>query len=332
MPFPFRFLTEHDVRELIPSSDFPALVDLMGRTLADFSASRAIQPIRTTVPVGRPGHHLAVMPARLPASEALGTKILSVVPENPERGLPSHLGVIVLFDTDNGALRAVMDAGYITEIRTAAVSAVSVRTMARPEAQTLAIIGAGVQARSHLEVINSIRPLSHVRVWTPKDAQVNAFIKEMSARTGLPIDGAATAEQAVAGADIVVLATSSETPVVRNEWIADGTHVVAIGACRPHQREMDPALIERSRLIVDSKAAALVESGDIVMGLREDHFSPTHLIGELGEVVAGRVAGRTDPKEVTLFKSLGLAVEDVATASLAWQRAEERRVGIQLRL
>ena len=332
MPLMFRFLTEQEVRQVLPASEFPALVDLMADTLADFSANRATQPVRTALPVGTPGQYLGVMPALLPAVGALGAKLVSVVPSNVERGLSSHIGIIVLFDPETGALRAVMDARYITEIRTAAVSAVSVRHMARPNATRLGLIGAGVQARSHVEVFAAIRPLSRVRVWSPDTTEVDAFVRDVSRRLALDVRAAGSAEEAVRDADLVVLATSSDQAVVRSEWIADGTHVVSVGACRPHQREMDPRLVARSRLVVDSLAAAVVESGDIVMGIAEGWFGREHRVGELGAVAAGLIPGRTATGEITIFKSLGLAVEDVAAADLAARRADAERLGLELTL
>lgn len=328
----FRLLTELQVRELLPASEFQALVDLMAETLADFSTGRVTQPVRTAVPVGPPGQYLGVMPGLIHSSGALGAKLVSVVPSNVTRGLSSHLGIVALFDAETGALRAVMDARYITEVRTAAVSAVSVRHMARPDASRLGLVGAGVQARSHLEVIAATRPLSRVRVFGPDAPQVASFVWDMSRATGLDIEGAASAADAVRDADLVVLATSSDRPVVESGWIADGAHVVSVGACRPDQREMDPALLARARVVVDSLEAASVESGDIVSGLAEGRFGLDHLAGELGAVVTGTVRGRTRLDEVTVFKSLGLAVEDLAAGDLAARRAEERGLGVELAL
>lgn len=328
----FRFMTEEQVREVLPRSEFPALVDLMAETLAQFSSHRVTQPVRTAVPVGPPGQYLGVMPALIPATGALGAKLVSVVPSNAARGLSSHLGIVVLFDTETGALRAVMDARYITEVRTAAVSAVSVRHMARPDASRLGLVGAGVQARSHLEVFASTRRLSRVRVFGPDAPQVDAFVREMSPMLDVEIAAAASAEDAVREADLIVLATTSDKPVVRSEWVADGAHVVSVGACRPDQREMDPELLVRGRVVVDSLAAAVVESGDIVSGIAEGYFGRDHLAGELGAVVAGVVKGRTRLDEVTIFKSLGLAVEDVAAGALAARRAEARGLGLELAL
>lgn len=330
MPLTFRFLDEEAVRRALPASEFPALVDLMEHALVDFSAGRSVQPVRTAVPVGPPGQYLGLMPALLAGAAALGAKLVSVVPTNGARGLSTHLGIVTLFDPETGALSAVMDARYITEVRTAAVSAVSVRHMARQDRGRMGIVGAGVQARSHLAVFSALWPLAAVRVWSPDREEVTRFVREMGRRVQAELAPAASAEEAVAGADLVVLATASSQPVVRSEWIAGGAHVVSVGACRPDQREMDPLLVARARLVVDSRAAALVESGDVVMGIAARAFDADHIVGELGSVAAGEVPGRTRADEVTIFKSLGLAVEDVAAAALAAERAETMGIGIEL--
>ncbi len=317
-------LTEHDVKALLTMDD---LIEAMGTALADFSAGTVTQPLRTVLEVGQRKSFYGLMPAYMPSRPALGTKLVTVFEGNPERGLTTHLATIILLDPETGALLALMDGRYITEARTAAVSAVSVRHLARKEASVLAIIGTGVQARSHLEAIARVRSLSDVRVWSPNAARVAGFVADMTSVSAAPITAAATAEQAVQGADIVVLVTSAKEPVVRSEWIADGTHICAVGACRPTQREMEAALVARADLYVDSREAALVEAGDIVLAIRDGAIDASHIKGELGEVVTGGGLAQRDPRSVTIFKSLGLAVEDVATAHLAYQRARQREVG-----
>jgi alanine dehydrogenase len=207
----------------------------------------------------------------------------------------------------------VMDGRYITEVRTAAVSAVSTRLLALADASVLAILGSGVQARSHLQALPLVRQFSEIRAWSPTPEHLRE----------LPAAAAESAEEAVRGADVVVLATNSVTPVIESGWVGAGAHVIAIGACRPSQREMDPALIARARLVVDSKAAALQESGDVIQGIREGFFSAEHIAAELGEIVAGSAAGRESGDEITVFKSLGLAIEDLVAAGLAYRRARE---------
>jgi ornithine cyclodeaminase len=230
-------------------------------------------------------------------------------------------------DSTTGELLSVMDGRYITEARTAAVSAVSARLLAREDAGVLGILGSGVQARSHLRAFLHVRALKDVRVWSPREPHRRAFADEMHRETAVPIHAVKSAEEAVDGADLVVVATAAREPVLRSEWVADGTHVAAVGACRPDQREVDTALIRRARVFVDSTTGALSEAGDLLLPIHEGAIDATHIAGELGQVAAGTVAGRQTPGDVTLFKSLGMAVEDVAAAHLAYQRATERGLG-----
>ena len=322
----FLLLTEEHVRSVLPMAD---LVACMESALARFSAGDVQQPVRTVLQVGAERAFYGLMPAYVDQPATMGAKIVTVFNSNINRGLPSHLAMIVLFDPDTGALQALMDGRYITEARTAAVSAVSARYLARAHASTLAILGTGVQARSHLEAYNEVRGLRDVRVWSPKAASRERFVDEMQPHAGVPLRATATAEEAVRGADLLVLATSSPTPVVDVSWIAPGSHIVSVGACRPDQREMSPDLVARGRLFVDSRAGALAESGDVVMGMAERRFGPDHIAGELGELVLGRVNGRRSDDEITIFKSLGMAVEDVAAADLVYRRAIEQGVGSQ---
>lgn len=318
-------LTEADVRSVLSMDD---LIAAMERALAQFSSGSVLQPLRTVLQVGPEIAFFGVMPAYQPDPPALGTKLVTVFGRNAARGLPTHLATIVLLDPETGALVAVMDGRYITEARTAAVSAVATRRLARGDGPAaLAILGSGVQARSHLEAVPRVRPIGDVRVWSPTEANRARLVAQMAPHAGVSFRATATAEDAVRGASIIVLATSSPQPVLRNEWVADGAHVVSVGACRPDQREMDPALVARARLFVDSRAGALAESGDVVMGIAEGRFGPHHVAAEIGEVVAGRVPGRTSDRQVTIFKSLGMAVEDVAAAELAYRRALERGLG-----
>lgn len=322
-------LSEPDVKALLTMDD---LIETMELALADFSARAVTQPVRTVLEVGDGHAFYGVMPAWMPSRPALGTKLVTVFESNAARGLPSHLATIVLLDPATGALLALLDGRYITEARTAAVSAVSVRHLAREDARVLAIIGSGVQARSHLEAIARVRDLSDVRVWSPSRTRVEAFVSEMRPRSGARMTAAADARGAVEGADIVALVTSAKEPVVRSEWIADGAHVCAVGACRPAQREMDAALVARADLYVDSRDAALAEAGDIVLAMKEGVIGAAHIRAELGEVVGGRAEGRRGQSRVTIFKSLGLAVEDVAAAHLVYQRARDRKAGKEFSL
>jgi alanine dehydrogenase len=325
----FRLLTEDHVKSLLTMGD---LITAMESAVARFSAREVLQPVRTVLSVGSTHAYFGLMPAYMEQPPSLGAKLVTVFNANHEKGLPSHLATIVLLDPETGSLAALMDGRYITEARTAAVSAVSARYLARPDASTLAIIGTGVQARSHLEAYAEVRTLTDVRVWSPHSKSRERFVGEMSGHVAARLHASDSAEAAVKGADLVVLATSATSPVVRDAWVAPGTHVVSVGACRPDQREMAPELVARARLFVDSRAAALVESGDVVMGIKEKRFDERHVAGELGDLVLGRVQGRTAADDVTIFKSLGMAVEDVVAADLVLRRAVETGAGTELTL
>ena len=333
MSIQFRLLTEEDVKSVLTIDD---LIETMAGALARFSKGAVTQPVRTVIPVRAQDSDAAdvsfwgLMPAYVP-SESLGAKLVTVFGSNAARGLPSHLASIVLLDHETGALRALLDGRFITEARTAAVSAVSSRLLARPGAKSLAIIGSGVQARSHLDALSRVHALKHVAVWSPNATHRDQFVAEAESRHRSGIKAADHAGEAVVGADLIVLATSSPSPVIESGWVKPGAHVMSVGACRPTQREMDPDLVARARLFVDSRAAALVESGDVMLGIQEGRFDAGHILAEIGELVNG-ARGRTADTDITIFKSLGLAVEDVMAADLACRRAVERGIGRELTL
>jgi alanine dehydrogenase len=340
VPIRFRLLTETDVKSVLSMDD---LIETMASALQRFSSGSVVQPVRPTIVIG-PDAFFGVMPSLVRGSDAggdgaMGAKLVTVFGSNAARGLHTHLATIMLLDPQTGALLALLDGRYITEARTAAVSAVSSRRLARKTAASLAIIGSGVQAKSHLEALSRVHTLRQVAVWSPNKSHRDQFVEEANSATGS--DGGQTgvrpqiravehAGEAVVGADVIVLVTASPTPVLESGWVKPGAHVISVGACRPNQREMDPALVARARLFVDSRTAALVESGDVVMGIQEGRFAADHIVGEIGEIPAA--GGRQTDTEITIFKSLGLAVEDVTAADLAWRRAVERGIGQELTL
>jgi alanine dehydrogenase len=304
-------LTESDVRALL---SMPDLIVAMEVALAAFSAGSVVQPVRTVLEIGERKSFFGLMPAYIAATPAMGAKLVTVYESNLAKGLTSHLATIILLDPETGALAAIVDGRYITEARTAAVSAVSVKKLAREDASVLAIIGSGVQARSHLQALMHVRAFKEVRAWSPNAQNLTAFCEETGAM------GADSAEVAVRDTDVIVLATAAQKPVLFSKWVAPGAHVVSVGACRPTQREIDPALIARSRLFVDSRAAALKESGDVIP------FGESHIVAELGEAACTR----TSLEEITIFKSMGLAVEDVSAAHLALTRAKQSGRGLSI--
>lgn len=293
-------LDEGAVRSLLRMEE---VIPAMEQALADFSRGNVNQPVRSVIPVTEHEGFLFIMPAY---AGALGVKLVTLYPKN--QGLPTHLATILLFRPETGELLATMDGRLITEVRTAAVSAVATRLLARPEASVLAILGSGVQAGSHLEALRLVRSFRAVRVWSPRNAA--AFAERYRVRA------AASAEEAVRGADVVVTVTASQAPVLSGDWLSPGTHINAVGAPRPDWRELDDETLRRARVYVDSREAAMKESGDVIAGGK--------IAAELGEVVAGTQPGRGSPDEITLFKSLGMAVEDVVTADLVYRKALAR--------
>ena len=295
MKTPIVILDEPAVGRLL---HFQELIPAVARALADLSAGRVVQPVRTVLPIAPHQGFFAVMPAY---AGAMGAKLVTFYPGN--RGIPTHHAVIVLFRAETGEPLAMMDGRLITEMRTAAASAVATQHLARSDADVLAILGSGVQAQSHLEALRHVRSFTDVRVWSPRRA--GAFAE----RHG--VNAAAAPEEAVRGADVVVVATSATTPVLHGRWLSPGTHVNAVGATRPEWRELDDELVTAARVFVDSREAALKESGDVI--------AAREVAAEIGEVIAGVHPGRRSAAEVTLFKSVGVAVEDVASAALVYE-------------
>ena len=293
------YLDDRQVREVLRMQD---LIPVMEKALIDFSAGKVVQPVRTSFEVEPYDGYFFLMPAY---GEGLGVKIVTLYYNNVERGLPAHYATIFLLDPATGAPLAVMDGTLITEMRTAAVSAAATKLLAPVDARILAIIGSGVQARSHFKAMSLVRDFEEVRVCdrTPEIAQ--CFADEIGAR-------ATTAEDAVRGADVVVTVTSATEPVLKGTWLKPGCHVNAVGAPRSNWRELDDAVMENV-LFVDSRDAAMVESGDVIL-------SGAEIYAEIGEALAGHVEPRTE--ETTVFKSLGMAIEDVAAAMLVYRRVK----------
>jgi alanine dehydrogenase len=264
--------------------------------------------------------------------KAVGAKVISVFPDNHGTALDSHQGAVLLFEAERGSLVAIMDASSITAIRTAAVSGLATRLLARDDAREVAILGTGVQARTHLDAMRAVRPIGRARVWSRSAAAVRAFAERESRRTGVAVEPAATAREAVAGAEIVCTVTSSREPVLAGDWLAAGTHVNAVGASLPFARELDTAAVVRGRLYVDRRESALNEAGDFLIPQQEGAIREDHIVGEIGELLLGVVPGRGSSAEVTIFKSLGLAVEDVAAAAVIYERARATGRGTRVEL
>ncbi len=294
------FLNEEQVQQHLRMAD---LIPAMEKALIEFSAGKVTQPVRSVINVDPPGGFLGLMPAH--TADGLGLKAVTFYPSNAERGIPTHMATIFLVDPETGTPLAVMDGRLITEMRTAAVSAAATKLLASPDAKILAILGSGVQARSHVEALRLVRQFQEIRVWSPTKEHAEQFAKEIGATP-------TSAEQAVRGADVVVTATSSKIPVVKGAWLKAGCHVNAIGACRPDWRELDDAALKGSVVFVDSREGAMKESGDVIL-------SGAEIYAELGEVLAGKVPSQAN--ETTIFKSLGMAAEDIAAAMLVYRKS-----------
>ncbi len=294
------YYDEKAVRTVLRMED---LIPAMEQALIAFSDGEVQQPVRNMIEIEADARYFGIMPAA--TSKSLGTKLVSFYPANAAKNIHTHHAMIALFDTETGVPLAVMDGALITEMRTAAVSAAATKAMATPDAKVLAILGSGVQARSHVEALSHVRDFDEIRVWSRTTANAEAFAAEVGAK-------AMSAEEAVREADVIVIATSSEQPVLKGAWLKSGSHVNGVGACIPTWREMDDNVMANV-VVVDSRDAAAKESGDVILS-----GAPVH--GELGEVLAGSVAAEVD--KTTVFKSLGLAVEDVASARLVYDLIE----------
>jgi alanine dehydrogenase len=322
-------LTQPQIRALLPMR---VCVDLMAEALTTLTRGEAQNPLRWGMKLADGKGLLGMMPGSLSRPAALGLKVVAIFPGNHGTPYDSHQGVVVLLDVDHGVPRAILDASEITAIRTAAASALATRLLAREDAGDLAILGAGVQARTHLEAMICVRRVRRARVFSPSRAGREGFAARESSRHGIRVEPVDSARAAVEGADLVCTTTSSVEPVLLGEWLAPGTHVNAVGACTKNARELDSAAVLRARLFVDCRESALNEAGDFLIPKSEGVLGDDHIRGELGEVLVGRCAGRRSPEEITLFKSLGLAVEDLAVASHLDRLAREQGVGTMVEL
>jgi ornithine cyclodeaminase/alanine dehydrogenase-like protein (mu-crystallin family) len=319
-------------------------VEVMSAALQALSRGEVIQPVRSVLRLPDGSGLLGIMPAILGhdagvtaggarrTSSLLGLKVITVMPGNHGTPYDSHQGAVLLFEADHGRLLAILDASAVTRIRTAAVSATATRALANPDAGDLAILGSGVQAAAHLEAMLAVRPVTRVRVWSRNAESARRFAADATVNHGLPVEAAPDARDAVRGASIICTTTAAGEPILRGAWIAPGAHVNAVGACTPPARELDTDAVRRATLFVDDRAAALAEAGDLLIPIREGALTEAHITAELGDVLTGRHPGRRTRAEVTLFKSLGLAVEDLAAAARLYANALAAGAGTAIRL
>jgi ornithine cyclodeaminase/alanine dehydrogenase-like protein (mu-crystallin family) len=318
-------LTHAEVEQLLPMTE---CIDVMAEALSALARGEMHQPLRMVVKPPEASGAIAMMPAyRSGADPMFGLKAICVFPENAAKGKDAHQGGVLLFSGDTGEPLALMNASAITAIRTAAVSAVATRLLAREDACDLAIIGAGVQARTHLTAMACVRPLKRARIASRNFEHAQQFARAVQQQFPFVIEAVERAEDAVRDADIIVTVTTSREPVLRREWIAPGAHINAIGTYSPTARELDTATMVAATLFVDRRESALNEAGDYLLPAREGAIGPEHIRAEMGEILIGSASGRSTPEEITVFKSLGLAIEDLAAAAYLYERATRLDVG-----
>ncbi len=324
-------LSRRDVESVLTMEDCLEAVETAFRELA---RSRAVMPQRAVIKVEEHRGLFLGMPAYIGGDlDALGLKVVTVYPENPaQHDLPTVLGTLMLCDPATGKAVAIMDAGYLTAVRTGAASGVATRALAREDSRTCVLFGAGVQARQQLVALNLVRPLAKVSVIDVNREAARSFARELGDSLEIRIEATEDVERAVREADIVVTASSSHDPIFDGSWLREGTHINNIGSHSPDARELDTTTVKRSKFVADLREANLAEAGDILIPIREGAVNEDHIHASLGEVLIGAKPGRESSEEITLFKSCGLAIQDVSTALAVYSAARERGIGIEVEL
>lgn len=318
-------LNHHEVEALLPMNE---CIPLMREALLALAAGNAHQPLRTIIRPPEANGVMGLMPSYMSGDRpAFGLKAICVFPSNSAKGKDSHQGGVLLFSAETGELMAMMNASAITAIRTAAVSGVATDLLARPDACNLGIIGSGVQARSHLAAISEVRSIKRCRVVSRHIEHARKFAEEMQQDFSFPLEPVATIAEALKDSDVIVTATTTLEPIVRREWLTPGAHLNLVGSSRPNGREADSATMAATSLFVDRRESTLNEAGDYLFAARDGVIGPDHIRAELGEVLQGDKPGRTSPDEITCFKSLGLAIEDLFAAEFLYRKAQESSVG-----
>ena len=329
MRLALRVIGAADVRRALTYPDCVTAVESAMRTLSD---GGAVMPLRQVMPLPSGRGALGTMPGSLADPECFGVKLLSLFPDNPSRGHSSHIGLHVLCEPEHGRPVAVIEASSLTAIRTAAASVVATRALSRPGSSVLAILGTGEQARAHLECFQSVRPFDRVVVWGRRDEAATAIADRARELGVASVRVADSVRDAVTDADVVCTLTASTTAILRGADLRPGIHLCLVGASVASRREVDDDCVVRSRCYVDHRAAAMAQAGELLGAIAAGVIGPEHVLGEIGEVLSGRVAGRVDDSDVTLYKSLGVAAQDLAAASLVLRRAEALGLGTTVEL
>jgi len=321
---PLLVLSRADVERLLP---MPACIDVIADAMRATSRGAAVLPLRNSVWMPDRTGMIGLMPGFLGEPKSLGLKVVSIFPGNHGTQFDSHQGVVMLFDTAHGSPIAVLDAASITAIRTAAASGAATRALARDDAADLAILGSGVQAVTHLAAMRAVRPIQRVRIWSRSPEHAHRFA---AAAAPLAVEVMPTVRAAVEGATLICTTTASREPILEGAWLSPGAHINAVGACFAATRELDTAAVARSRLIVDRRESTLAESGDFLLARADGAITDAHIAGELGDILLGNVPGRQSADQITLYKSLGIAIQDLASAHYIYQQALALGVGTSI--
>ena len=322
-------LSEKEIRRLI---DIEEMIGALEKAHLQFSTGKAVMPVRLVVPLPQIKGRITSMPAYLGEDRALGMKVVTYFQQNPKEGLPAILATIMLYSPETGKILALMDGSFITAVRTACASAMATKILANPESSTLGVLGAGVQARAHIRALCQVRAIKRIKLYSPSGNSARRLKEELEPEVKIEIEPVESAEKTVRGADLLVTATTAKEPILNSSWLRPGAHINAIGSHRPDLREIDAATMKRAKVFVDSREAIMVECGDVLLAIKEGAIAERHASVEIGEVLAGNKPGRTTPEEITLYKSVGIAVQDVAAAQLVYQKALEKKVGTNVEI
>jgi len=324
-----RILSRQDVRQALPMRQ---AIEAVKRAFAQLSTGQGDVPLRVALDVPRHNGVTLFMPGYLSSDDQMAVKIVSVFNDNPSQGLPLIHALVVVVDATTGSPAAVMDGTYLTALRTGAASGAATDLLARSNVHTAAVFGAGAQGRTQLEAVCAVRPIHQAWVYDVAPRQAAAYADEMSQRLSLPVHVAETPAQAVRQADVICTATTATSPVFADADVRPGTHVNAVGAYTPHMQEVPPETVLRARVVIDHRESSLAEAGDLLIPIEQGLMTEDHIYAELGEIAAGSKPGRASPDEITLFKSVGVAVQDVAAASAVLEAAQQLGLGAEIAL
>ena len=322
-------LSEQQVQSLI---DIDELIVALEQAHVQYSTGKAVMPVRLVVPLPQIQGRITSMPGFLIQDKALGMKVVTYFQDNPKSNLPAILATIMLFSAESGKMVAAMDGGYITAIRTACASAMATKALANAQTEVLGILGAGVQARAHIQALTHVRKFAKIKLYSPSGTSATAVKKELESQIQVTIEVAKGAEATVRDADLLVTVTTAKEPILKSDWLKSGAHINAVGSHRPDLREIDGSTLARAKIIVDARDAIMAECGDILLALKEKSIAENAIHAEIGEVLAGTKAGRQSVDEITLYKSVGIAIQDVAAAHLVYRKALERRIGTEVEI